>query len=139
MLKPCLLSLMLLTLALGGARAATDQEALEGYDAVSQALADDDLATAKIAAAALAKTTATSQPALATAADELAQKATLPEARRAFMSVSEAAVALAKGKPDYYIMFCPMVNADWVQKTEKLHNPYMGKAMLECGVRKVSP
>lgn len=28
---------------------------------------------------------------------------------------------------------CPMANAQWIQKTGSIKNPYYGKSMLECG------
>ena len=28
---------------------------------------------------------------------------------------------------------CPMANAQWIQKTGTIKNPYYGKSMLECG------
>lgn len=32
-----------------------------------------------------------------------------------------------------YQMHCPMVNADWLQATAAISNPYEGQAMATCG------
>ena len=31
------------------------------------------------------------------------------------------------------IAYCPMVRQSWLQKDEKIRNPYYGSTMLECG------
>jgi Cu(I)/Ag(I) efflux system membrane fusion protein len=59
--------------------------------------------------------------------------------RKAFGELSKAVVgllaadpALAKGQ---HVFECPMAKGygKWVQPTDKLENPYMGKKMLACG------
>jgi hypothetical protein len=64
----------------------------------------------------------------------------LKTAREAFGPLSEAVVAAARAEgPDALkelsvkVAFCPMVNRSWVQKEDKLRNPYYGSTMLECG------
>lgn len=39
----------------------------------------------------------------------------------------------ASHTPTLYVMHCPMVNAHWLQTTEKLANPYYPNTMKECG------
>ncbi len=115
---------------------------LSQYEAVRAALAADNLAAAKTAAAPLAKDLAAvakeatkAQPA-ADAAKKLAAAKSLADAREAFKGVSKRAVHYAEGKEGYYVANCPMVQGgegDWVQTSKKISNPYFGKAMLTCG------
>lgn len=115
---------------------------LTQYEAVRAALAADNLAAAKTAAAPLAKDLAAvaqestkAQPA-ADAAKKLASAGSLAAARDAFKAVSKRAVHYATGKEGYFVANCPMVDGgegDWVQTSNKISNPYFGKAMLTCG------
>lgn len=115
---------------------------LAQYEKVRAALASDDLAAAKSAAAplakdlvAVAKEQSKAQPA-ADAAKKLASAASLAEAREAFKAVSKRAVHYAQGQKGFYVANCPMVEGgggDWVQTSTKISNPYFGKSMLTCG------
>ncbi|HEY5891860.1 MAG TPA: DUF3347 domain-containing protein [Chthoniobacterales bacterium] len=110
---------------------------LDSYIKVSDALAKDDLAAAKTAAAALADVSKTEkQDAISTEAAKVTTPTSLGQARKAFKAVSAEAIKLASGKDGYHVMTCPMVNADWVQTSTTIENPYMGKAMLDCGTEK---
>lgn len=122
---PVLLSVLTL-LALPASRAAelgdTDRQYLQGYETVRAALAADDLSHAKAAAATL------------DGAGALAKSDSLAAAREAFKLLSAKATKLAAGHPGFFVLNCPMVKpGDWVQTSEKVSNPYMGKAMLTCG------
>ena len=62
----------------------------------------------------------------------------LKAAREAFAPLSEAVIAGAKAEGwndlgDVKLAFCPMVKASWLQKGDKIRNPYYGSTMLECG------
>lgn len=124
---------------------------LDAYEDVRAALAADDataLAPASMqleahAGTAVAKGTPATSPHLAqiqTHAKHLAGTAQdLEAARTAFGEVSRHVVALlvadkalAEGK---HVFECPMVEGyrKWVQPTDRLENPYMGKRMLVCG------
>src|SRR6187200_294561 len=75
---------------------------------------------------------------IATAADTLGTTSSLPEAREAFSKLSDAVIAYADGVKantgsDVNTMYCPMVKKSWMQKGDKVRNPYGGKAMLDCG------
>ena len=61
-----------------------------------------------------------------------AEVAEFGEVSRAFVALLRAAPALQAGR---HLFHCPMAQGfpKWVQTTEKMANPYMGKAMLECG------
>lgn len=105
---------------------------LAQYESIRAALAADDLAVTRKAAAAL---TAPSAPAT-DAAGKIATAESLAAAREAFKPLSKEAVALAAGQPGYYHAHCPMVpkeEGDWVQISKKINNPYFGKSMLTCG------
>jgi hypothetical protein len=107
---------------------------LAKYEPVRAALAADDLAKVKTAAADLAGVA--DDKGAAAAAKKMASADSLKDAREAFKAVSKRAVAIAKGQPGYFHANCPMVpggQGDWVQTTEKISNPYWGKAMLICG------
>ncbi|CAN5730947.1 hypothetical protein BH09VER1_BH09VER1_39340 [soil metagenome] len=125
----------ILTLA-SVALASPESDLLDRYDVVSLALAADDLPAAQKSATELATAATPAHQDLAAAATKIAESASLNEARKNFKTVSLAVVPLANGREGYFIMTCPMVSADWVQKAQKIHNPYMGKAMLECGFPK---
>jgi len=40
---------------------------------------------------------------------------------------------LARHEKGYFIVNCPMANADWLQSNRKIANPYFGQAMSACG------
>ena len=59
-------------------------------------------------------------------------------ARDAFGALSDAVVAAAKAEGwkdlgDAKLAFCPMARRPWLQKEDKIRNPYYGSAMLDCG------
>lgn len=99
-----------------------NKQFLAGYNKVHDALVADDLAGAKKAAGDLGDS-----------GKEVADSRSLDDARKAFTKVSNDAEILAVGQSGYYVMHCPMKNADWVQTTSKVENPYGGKEMLSCG------
>ncbi len=57
--------------------------------------------------------------------------------RTQFEQVSAAMIELLKSSPSrpltLQIAHCPMVDADWLQESTTLANPYMGQRMLQCG------
>ena len=102
-----------------------DKQFLTKYEPVRAALAADDLAKAKQAAAELG--------------DEgkaLANSDKIAIARAEFSKLSDRAVVLAKGQSGYYVVNCPMLKKDWVQTSTQISNPYAGKEMLTCGAIK---
>lgn len=131
-----MLPLLALVLAAGLSHAAANP-VLDASIVVSDALTNDNLNAAKKAATTLAETAkAADQKSVATYAAELAASNTLEEARVHFKAVSEETVKLAAGQAGYYVLTCPMANADWVQKTTKVQNPFMGQSMPACGAIK---
>jgi Cu(I)/Ag(I) efflux system membrane fusion protein len=77
--------------------------------------------------------------AIADGATKLAAAADIKAARAAFGVVSQHVVALLASDKSLasgqHVFECPMVSGynKWVQPTETLENPYMGKRMLTCG------
>jgi hypothetical protein len=78
--------------------------------------------------------------AIAKAAAAVGAASDLKGVRDAFGPLSDAVVAAARAEgPDTMktlgvkLAFCPMVNRSWVQKEDKIRNPYYGSTMLECG------
>ncbi len=68
-------------------------------------------------------------------ADELAKAKDLESMRTTFKKLSKPLTkwaGIAKPK-DLVVIYCPMADANWVQKGKETHNPYYGKEMLSCG------
>jgi len=128
--------LAIVTLAVLPAVAADDDDnaVLDSYTAVSTALSNDDLSTARKEASNLAENAkADGDSEISRHAAELAECESLDAAREQFKAMSDEATTLAKGSDKYHVMTCPMAKATWVQTGEKLMNPYMGKKMQQCG------
>ncbi len=135
--------LFLASVTLGSALFAAGEPAgpkldlLAAYVKISAALAADNLADAKSAAAALAGTAgAAKNQAVADQASVVAKAADLAGARGGYKTLSLTIEPLAAGAKGYTVMFCPMANADWVQTSGGTMNPFFGRAMLTCGVPK---
>ena len=67
----------------------------------------------------------------------------LKDARAAFKAISAAVIRLADltppsadAAPALYEATCPMAKAEWLQTSKQISNPYMGKAMPDCGTIK---
>ena len=116
---------------------------LDPYFRIQSALSDDKTDGVKADALAI-KTAAKSLGApaepIVVAADALSAAADLGAARTAFGTLSDAVVAFSEttkaAGEGVHTMYCPMVNKQWLQKSEKVSNPYYGKAMLSCGEKK---
>ena len=104
------------------------------YERVSTALAADDLTGARSAACALAVEAAQfQQKDIAATATAVGKAADLAAARTEFRTLSSDVIALARQEKGYFLVHCPMADADWVQSTRKIANPYLGKDMSTCG------
>ena len=79
-------------------------------------------------------------PEVAKQAEALAKSKDLKSAREAFKPLSTSLIKYLAdnkaGKGTYHEAYCPMVKASWLQTEKNITNPYMGKAMLTCGVLK---
>ncbi len=122
-------------LAAAPALAAENQRALLPlYEKVANALCADDLSAATAAAGILAtEAVGLHHDGIAASAKSVASAGDIAGAREAFKLLSQAAIALARTQKGYFILNCPMAQADWVQSTREVANPYFGKAMLSCG------
>ncbi len=108
----------------GAALSSAQVQFLSSYELVRAALAADDLAAAKAAAAKLQSDAA---------GEQLVKADSLNSARMDFKKLSVRAVNIARGHAGYHIAHCPMVDADWVQATTTICNPYLGAKMATCG------
>jgi hypothetical protein len=101
---------------------------------VASALADDDLSAARTAAQELAAAAVElRQPEIGDSAGAVAKADSLAAARAAFKTLSTPVITLAKQTKGYFILTCPMAQADWVQSAREVANPYFGKTMRSCG------
>lgn len=116
--------------AAGRSLTAVERQMLASYEAIRAELAADKLEGARVAASGL--------PGNANAA-VIARADSLNTARMAFKKLSADAIALAAGSPGFVIVHCPMVEADWLQASREISNPYLGKKMPTCGKVKSSP
>ncbi|TNF37456.1 MAG: DUF3347 domain-containing protein [Deltaproteobacteria bacterium] len=111
---------------------------IDGYMAVHAGLFDDDLAGTQAAAKALA-TTAKGHDDLVAAATAIAGAKDLEAARLAFGDASRALITLVVADPAaaaaVHAFKCPMAKGyqKWIQRVDKLANPYMGQRMPKCG------
>lgn len=121
-------------LAFASAHAETASASIKAYFSVSEALASDSLAEAKTAASDLVdKAKAEKQDKIAQYASAVAGSASIEKARENFKALSAEEIKQFGSQPGYFVMTCPMANADWLQSTKEVSNPYMGKQMLRCG------
>jgi Cu(I)/Ag(I) efflux system membrane fusion protein len=134
------------TMSLGAgaaAHAASDaMKAVVGsYLEIQAQLASDKMDGVKASATALATRAGALGEAggpVAKAAKTVADAADLKAAREAFGPLSDAVIAAAKAEgwkdlSDVKLAYCPMAKKSWLQKDEKINNPYYGTAMATCG------
>jgi membrane fusion protein, copper/silver efflux system len=114
------------------------------YDVIGAGLADDRASGLAPYAQRLVTLAGPDKPALAAGAAALAatlQSPDIEKQRLAFGEVSKTLVALIALEParqkGLFLFECPMAKGyqRWIQSSEKLQNPYMGKKMLGCGSR----
>jgi hypothetical protein len=115
---------------------------IESYLQIHRQLISDKTDGTKAAATEIAKQAeamGTSGAAIAKAASAVAAAGDLKGTRQAFGPLSDAVSAAAASNPvlskqlGLKVAFCPMVNRSWLQKEDKVRNPYYGSTMLECG------
>lgn len=111
-------------------------QAFEHYEMVRAALAADNLKDAAAPAKALAATAEAAGGADAKkAADLLASAKNIEDARKNFGDLSVVLVPLFQAEkiPGTTAYMCSMKDRPWVQRGDKISNPYYGKSMLTCG------
>lgn len=117
-----------------------DLLAKDASDAASDAASDLERAANALAATAPeAQREAFGKLAAASAKLHETKKDGADAVRKAFGDVSEPLVGLLSADPSLrkgqYLFMCPMAEGyqKWVQRSDKISNPYMGTKMLECG------
>jgi Cu(I)/Ag(I) efflux system membrane fusion protein len=103
----------------------TDPAAAETLAKEAKALAAESRGAVGVHAAAVAEQ-----------AGQLAGK-DLDGQRGVLKKLSAEMIELLRAQPAgrlLYVAHCPMVDADWVQDTDAITNPYMGRAMPKCGM-----
>ncbi len=118
------------------------QSVFDNYIRVQGVLAQDSLEGVSTRAGAMAKairgdSMKTLPAKVAEQAEALGQAKDLEGARAAFKVLSESLISYLKGQKvpagSYYVAYCPMAKASWVQAGKTIVNPYMGKGMVHCG------
>lgn len=116
---------------------------LTSYERMAKALANDDLRAAQKDG----RTFATVCEFVCQSPDSEAMKncgesvkafleaTDIEKARELFKAISADVIKLARQEEGYFVMTCSMAgeNADWVQSTREVRNPYHGSRMLRCG------
>ena len=144
MFKKLVASLFIMALCVSTARASEPLKAVVGsYLEIQANLAADKVAAIKAPAAAIVKDATPMGAAgaeIVTAAKAVESASDLKKAREAFAKLSAAVIGAAKadgwkGLEGLKLGYCPMAPApgSWLQKEDKVRNPYYGTLMLECG------
>lgn len=136
--KTCvLLSVFFLTISVSFGAEMKFPKTMEQYEIIRAGLAAEELASAKNGATNLVVAVheeLRDSKALLDSSQKLAASESLDDARAAFQIVSAEVAKLVEGQPGFFVMTCPMMKGSvWVQITQKIGNPYKGKAMLGCG------
>ena len=111
------------------------------YVALQRTLSGDRVDGVRTNAQAVASEAAKLGPAgvsIRAAAAQLEKAADLAKARAAFGDLGDAILIYARETnarfgAEVKIAFCPMAQRYWLQKGEKIQNPFHGASMLECG------
>ena len=114
---------------------------IESYIRIQQALHADTLDGIQDEARAVAAEAAklgSATEAIRSVAGRFQQLADLKAARAVFSDLGDAIIAAAKDLnasfgDEVKMAYCPMVQKYWLQKGEKVQNPFYGKEMSECG------
>jgi hypothetical protein len=121
------------------------QSVFDNYIKIEGALAQDSVEGVAAAATSIGKAVRGDSmkmlsPRVAEQAEALAQAKDLASARAAFKPLSESLIRYVRGRKAaegaYHEVYCPMAKASWLQTDKSVRNPYMGKAMIHCGVIK---
>jgi Cu(I)/Ag(I) efflux system membrane fusion protein len=130
-------------LVVGVSQAASEalKAVVGSYLEIQAQLAGDKMDRVKASATALTARAAALGDAgapIAKAAKTVANAPDLKVAREAFGPLSDAVIAAAKAEGwkdlgDVKLAYCPMAKRSWLQKDEKINNPYYGTAMATCG------
>jgi hypothetical protein len=110
------------------------------YLRIHEALSADRVEGVKAhaeAIAAAASKLASGGPVVVAVAGSLQRATDLPAARTAFATLTDVLLGGAQflntELEDIHVAYCPMARKYWLQRGEKIQNPYHGQQMLECG------
>lgn len=124
-----LLSLSLFT----GVSFASSPEVIAEYIKIQDTLASDSVNGVVESAKKIATIEKSSKVGLE--AQKVAAAKDIKSIRESFKLLSKEVIASTPKKDlkDVKVAGCPMANAQWLQKGDKIRNPYYGASMLECG------
>ena len=119
----------------------------DNYLKIESALANDSIDGVTANASAIASAVRGDSmkmlsPEIAAQADALANTKDLASARGVFKRLSKSLIQyLADHNVTgaYVEVYCPMAKASWLQKSEKIDNPYLGASMRGCGQIQKNP
>lgn len=140
MTNKAIVAVFLMCAALPAAANAIDR-IVDPYLKIQSALAADTLEPVKPQAATIAKEAESlgmSGRELKAAAEQLERAGDLKAARDAFGTLTKAVLGYAAATKsdfgaDVHEAYCPMIRKSWLQKGEKIQNPYYGPSMAGCG------
>lgn len=140
-MRNALLTILISLVILVPVRADDWSELIDSYLKVQAALADDSLQGVQEAGGVIEWKAALIGPAAASlqaAAKGVSTAADLEAARRALSKVSEALLSYTAStrtplREDVRMARCPMLKKVWLQRGDKIRNPYYGKKMPDCG------
>jgi hypothetical protein len=118
----------------------------QNYISVKSALASDDIKKTSMSAGEFLKTAKTVNAKMITEkqltslkadATTIAQAKNIETQRKAFYSLSDVMIGLAKenklSDKTIFVQYCPMAKGSWLSNEKQIVNPYYGKSMLDCG------
>lgn len=114
---------------------------LDNYLKIQSALANDSTDgvasnASAIASAVRGDSMKMLSPEVANQADALAKAKDVAAARKAFKPLSKSLIQYLADHnvTDTYVeVYCPMAKASWLQKSDKIDNPYLDASMRGCG------
>lgn len=127
---------LLIMTVVAAAQDKTVVDAFEHYEQIRLAQSADSVKDVPKHAAMLAPMAATIGGADAKkSADAIAAAKTLDDARKHFGDLSALLVPKfqAEGIPGAHAYMCAMKQKPWMQRGDRIANPYFGKAMASCG------
>ena len=118
----------------------------QNYISVKSALSSDDIKKTSMAAGEFLKTAKTVNTKIITEknltslkadAMTIAQGKNIETQRKAFYSLSDVMIGLAKenklSEKTIFVQYCPMAKGSWLSNEKQIVNPYYGKSMIDCG------
>lgn len=113
------------------------------YTDLTESLTKEDVAGAKVAAAAieLGMTKVHGGEAVASSATAIIDASAITVQRDLYAKLNDSFISLLKktgvASGDLYILHCPMARNDkgafWISSSKMVRNPYYGEQMLNCG------